>query len=119
MSFKTQLSKLRKRNNITQTDLAKRLDVKQYVISSWETGRTEPNIEQIIILSDIFQVPIDYLLDKEIIRTTNDDDFKKVIENINMDAQDEFISEIKKISENIPDNKKDKILNIIKELVKY
>ena len=44
MSFNEQLTKLRKRNNITQIELANLMNVKQYVISSWETGRSEPNI---------------------------------------------------------------------------
>ena len=43
MSFNEQLTKLRKRNNITQIELANLMNVKQYVISSWETGRSEPN----------------------------------------------------------------------------
>ena len=64
MSFGSQLTKLRKRKNMTQIDLANLMDVKQYVVSSWEIGRSEPNISQIIKLSDIFCVPTDYLLDK-------------------------------------------------------
>ena len=67
MSFNEQLTKLRKRNNITQIELANLMNVKQYVISSWETGRSEPNISQIIKLSDIFKIPTDYLLDRPII----------------------------------------------------
>ena len=50
MAFKDSLKKLRVRNNLSQTELAEKLNVKQYVISSWEIGRSEPSINQLIIL---------------------------------------------------------------------
>ena len=54
MTFGETLKRLRQRNNISQDELAKKLNVKQYVISSWEIGRSEPNIEQIKFLSTYF-----------------------------------------------------------------
>ena len=44
MAFKDSLEKLRIRNNLSQIELADKLNVKQYVISSWENGRSEPSI---------------------------------------------------------------------------
>ena len=116
MSFNDQLTKLRKRNNITQIELANLMNVKQYVISSWETGRSEPNISQIIKLSDIFKIPTDYLLDRPIIMVNSENGFNKVIENINKDIKDDFTKDLIKILEDIPNNKKEKIINIVKEI---
>ena len=116
MSFNEQLTKLRKRNNITQIELANLMNVKQYVISSWETGRSEPNISQIIKLSDIFKISTDYLLDRHIIITNSENEFNKVIENINKDINDDFTKDLIKILEDIPNNKKEKIINIVKEI---
>lgn len=116
MSFNEQLTKLRKRNNITQIELANLMNVKQYVISSWETGRSEPNISQIIKLSDIFKISTDYLLDRHIIITNSENEFNKVIENINKDIKDDFTKDLIKIFEDIPNNKKEKIINIVKEI---
>jgi transcriptional regulator with XRE-family HTH domain len=116
MSFNEQLTKLRKRNNITQIELANLMNVKQYVISSWETGRSEPNISQIIKLSDIFKISTDYLLDRHIIITNSENEFNKVIENINKDIKDDFTKDLIKILEDIPNNKKEKIINIVKEI---
>ena len=48
MAFKDALKKLRIRNNLNQVELADKLNVKQYVISSWEIGRSEPSIKQLI-----------------------------------------------------------------------
>ena len=116
MSFGSQLTKLRKRKNMTQIDLANLMNVKQYVVSSWEIGRSEPNISQIIKLSDIFCVPTDYLLDKNIIRTISEDDFNKALENIDKDIKDDYLKDIKEMLDNVSDTKKAKIINIIKEL---
>ena len=116
MSFNEQLTKLRKRNNITQIELADLMNVKQYVISSWETGRSEPNISQIIKLSDIFKIPTDYLLDRPIIIASSENDFNKVIENINKDIKDNFTKDLIKVLEDIPNNRKEKIINIVKEI---
>ena len=116
MGFKEQLTKLRKRNNITQIELANLMNVKQYVISSWETGRSEPNISQIIKLSDIFKISTDYLLDRHIIITNSENEFNKVIENINKDIKDDFTKNLIEIFEDIPNNKKEKIINIVKEI---
>ena len=92
------------------------LGVKQYVISFWEIGRSEPNINQIIKLSDILDVPVDYLLDKEMIRTTSEEDFCKVIKNIEKDSNDDFINCIKDLCCDMSNNKKSKIVTIIKEI---
>lgn len=116
MSFNDQLTKLRKRNNITQIELANLMNVKQYVISSWETGRSEPNISQIIKLSDIFKISTDYLLDRHIIITNSENEFNKVIENINKDIKDDFTKNLIEIFEDIPNNKREKIINIVKEI---
>ena len=116
MSFNEQLTKLRKRNNITQIELANLMNVKQYVISSWETGRSEPNISQIIKLSDVFKISTDYLLDRHIIITNSENEYNKVIENINKDIKDDFTKDLIEILEDIPNNKKEKIINIVKEI---
>jgi transcriptional regulator with XRE-family HTH domain len=64
MTFGETLKRLRQRKNISQDELARKLNIKQYVISSWEIGRSEPNIEQIKFLSTYFNVPTDYYLVK-------------------------------------------------------
>lgn len=119
MAFNEQLTKLRKRKNITQIEMAEKLGVKQYVISSWETGRSEPCIRQIIMLSDILDVPIDYLLDKEVIRTASEEDFNKTIENFKQDVKDDFANTVNELCKKLPDVKKEKILAIIKELTDF
>ena len=119
MAFKEQLTKIRKRKNLNQSDLANMLGVKQYIISSWETGRSEPSIKQIIELSKVLDVPTDYLLDKPIIKVSSEEDFNKVVENVNKDINDDFINEINNLCDDLTPAKKDKLIKIIKEITEY
>ena len=119
MGFKEQLAKLRKRKNITQIELASKMNVKQYIISSWETGRSEPSIKQLMLLSDILDVPTDYLLDKQAIKVYSDEEFYKVIENIRQDADNDFLKAIEESCSNLNEEKKKKMLAIIKELSEF
>lgn len=47
MDLSEKLQKLRKENNLTQEDLAKKLFVSRTAISKWETGRGMPSIESL------------------------------------------------------------------------
>ena len=118
MAFKDSLKKLRVRNNLSQTELAEKLNVKQYVISSWEIGRSEPSINQLIILSDIFKVPTDYLLDKDVIIVSSEAEFNIVTTEMVKDAIDEFEECIENIRQNCSNEQKKEISSILKSLYK-
>lgn len=62
MNLGERLSRLRKENNLTQSELGEKLCVTDKTISSWEQGRTEPNLEMIIKLSEILSCGIAYLM---------------------------------------------------------
>lgn len=58
--------RLRKDKKLSQEQLAEKVDVTRQTISNWELGETFPNPEQLIILSKVFGVSIDYLLNNDI-----------------------------------------------------
>ena len=118
MAFKDSLKKLRVRNNLSQIELAEKLNVKQYVISSWEIGRSEPSINQVIELSNIFKIPTDYLLEKDVVIVSSEEEFRIVSSEMAKDCIDEFEECIKKIRENCSDEQKKEIANILKSLYK-
>lgn len=60
--FSSRLKNLRMQNYMTQTELAKRLNVSQNAIFNWESGRREPNYESIERISKIFDVSPSYLI---------------------------------------------------------
>lgn len=64
ISFKERLKELRLEKNITQQELGKLVNTSKMAISHWEKGHSEPSIAQLIILSDYFEVSVDYLIGK-------------------------------------------------------
>lgn len=60
--FTERLRELRKNKGITQRELAQILNGTPNKVASWEQGRTEPGIADIIKLCKLFDVTADYLL---------------------------------------------------------
>lgn len=59
------LLELRNKKNITQKEIAEKLFLTQNGYSSYENGRTEPNIETLCKLADYYDVSLDYLVGRE------------------------------------------------------
>lgn len=53
---------LRKRNHMSQDELAEKLGVSRQSVSLWENGQTQPTIENIIALAKVFNVSSDEIL---------------------------------------------------------
>ncbi|MGQ2375290.1 helix-turn-helix domain-containing protein [Companilactobacillus zhachilii] len=62
MELNEQLKKYRQQENLTQKQLAMKLNVSDKTISSWETNRTYPDISLLINLSSVLNVSLDELL---------------------------------------------------------
>ena len=62
VNFGERLKKLRKENNLTQSELAKQLHVTKSIISYYELGDRTPSTDILIKLAYIFNVSTDYLL---------------------------------------------------------
>ena len=48
--------------NLTQEDLAEKLNVSRQSVTKWESGKSLPNLENIKEISNIFSVSIDLLV---------------------------------------------------------
>lgn len=66
MTFGEKLSSLRKQANLTQSDLADKLNVSRQAITKWENGTGLPDLDNIKKLSSIFNISIDELLDYKV-----------------------------------------------------
>lgn len=64
MSFSKNLRTLRLRHSVTQTELAKKLNLSRTAISNYENGKVQPSFETLIKISELFQVTIDELIKK-------------------------------------------------------
>lgn len=63
------LTKLRKKNKLTQVELAHQLGFSDKAISKWEQGDTIPDIETIKKIADLYGVTVDSLLEQAPIET--------------------------------------------------
>ncbi len=66
MSFAENLQTIRKQHNLTQDDLATKLDVTRQAVSKWESGNGYPEMEKIMQLCDMFDCSMDTLLKGDI-----------------------------------------------------
>lgn len=60
--LKDKIKEYRSYNGWTQAELAKKINVSQQTIGSWEVGRAEPNSEALKTLSTLFGISVDQLL---------------------------------------------------------
>lgn len=65
------IKQLREENNITQIQLAKKLNKTQQTISLYENGTNEPDLDSYIVLSEIFNCSIEYIAGKSNVRDNN------------------------------------------------
>ena len=64
--FTDKLKALRKEKKLTQKELAEQIGIKQNSYSDWETGKNEPNLENIVKLSKILDTSTDELLGRQV-----------------------------------------------------
>ena len=56
------ISKLRKSNNMTQMELADKMDISFQAVSNWERGNSMPDISKLPELAEIFGVSVDEII---------------------------------------------------------
>ncbi|MBQ2900196.1 MAG: helix-turn-helix transcriptional regulator [Oscillospiraceae bacterium] len=62
-SLSENIKRYRTQNNITQEQLAEKINVTRQAVSNWENGKTEPDIETLTKIAQIFDISIDELVD--------------------------------------------------------
>ncbi len=65
MSISEKIQQLRKSNGLSQEQLAEKLNVSRQAISKWESGASFPDVEKIVLISELFKVSTDYLMKDE------------------------------------------------------
>lgn len=85
MKISEKIYELRKKNNLSQEELADKLDVSRQTISKWELGESSPDFDKIVPLCEVFNISTEELLrdrkieEKESITTTKKPDVVKAI----------------------------------------
>ena len=62
MNFSEKLTALRRREGMSQEQLADRLGVTRQSVSKWEGGAAQPELAKLVALSEMFHVSVDYLV---------------------------------------------------------
>lgn len=65
MSIGTKIYELRTAKNLSQGDLADRLDVSRQSVSKWETDTAVPDLDKLIKICDVFEISLDELTGRE------------------------------------------------------
>lgn len=87
MKFGDRLKSIRLENDMTQEEIGNLLNKSKNNISQYETGKREPDLETLKIISNYFKVSLDYLLG-------NTDD-PIPVRNVDQDLNDELDTESK------------------------
>lgn len=66
MNFSDRLKEIRKNAGLSQEQLAEKIGVSRQAVTKWETGKGLPDIENIVIIAEIFKTTLDELISANI-----------------------------------------------------
>ena len=70
MDFGQKLKEIRKNEGLSQEQLAEKIGVSRQAITKWETGKGLPDIENMMILAEIFKTTLDELVSQDMPQST-------------------------------------------------
>lgn len=62
MTIADRIQSLRKAKGMSQEELADAVGVSRQAVSKWESEQATPDLDKVVIMSDVFEVTTDYLL---------------------------------------------------------
>lgn len=62
MSIAERLQELRRKSGYSQEQVAEKLGISRQAISKWESGQGNPEIDNVVKLTEIYNVSADYIL---------------------------------------------------------
>lgn len=73
---------LRKKHNMTQGELADKLKYSDNAVSRWERAEVTPNVETLMQISEIFEVPFASLVEENVVKIATEHDKKQFINKL-------------------------------------
>lgn len=92
MILADKIIELRKKNGWSQEQLAQKLNVTRQSISKWEGAQSVPDLQKIILLSEIFGVTTDYLIKDEIEEEFLNEDVDLKVRKVTLTEAKEFLN---------------------------
>lgn len=106
------LLELRQESGLTQKEVSELLGISQQTYNTYERGRTAPTIEMLVRFSYLYEVPIDFIVDKS---NFNKDERQQ---QRTLEAYSEQLRELKEKLKNSSDEEKEKITQFIEGMEK-
>lgn len=113
MNFPNKLRNLRISRGLTQMELAEGMQTTQSSITSWETGRREPDFATIRRIAEYFNVPMSSLLPSEDIE--DDSYLNTIAQTISQNPKLHLLFERSKF---LPDSDLETVLTVVNALAK-
>ena len=96
------ITQLRKRDNLSQADLAAKIEASRTIVGNYERNANTPSIEMLIKIAKVFNVSVDYIIgegqlanyDKEVLKRIED------IENLDNDTKQKLFFLIDNVIQN-------------------
>lgn len=89
MNLGEKIYKLRNMHKMSQGDLAEKLNVSRQSISKWENNTSIPELDKLVLLSDIFHISLDDLVKGEDVFTGKEQISAKPLSTPNMESVQE------------------------------
>lgn len=79
----SKLKEARQKKNLSQNEVAEKLNISRQAVSRWETGKGSPDINTLPLLSELYDISIDELLGHEVsISEKHSQDSKEGMSNL-------------------------------------
>ena len=86
MNIGKKLLDARKKANLSQEEIAEKLNITRQTVSKWESNETVPNINQVKLLAKIYKISLEELLNYNKI----DEEIESIIKKTNTKTQDKI-----------------------------
>lgn len=86
MNFGKKILDARKKANLSQEEIAEKLNITRQTVSKWESNETVPNINQVKLLAKIYKISLEELLNYNKI----DEEIESIIKKTNTKTQDKI-----------------------------
>lgn len=116
MTIGEKIKEIRKEKNMTQKELAQRLNVSQANLAQYENGRRNPKLATVQKIADALEVAVSRLLTQEYVRQANIT--QKDIENWQSSYTSAYVREINNLLKLLNTKGQSKILEYTLDLTK-
>lgn len=86
MNFGKKILDARKKANLSQEEIAEKLNITRQTVSKWESNETVPNINQVKLLVKIYKISLEELLNYNKV----DEEIESIIKKTNTKTQDKI-----------------------------